>query len=163
MAEISGLTRVQPSILDRLIDKEPQSTHEVPGQGVSARELRASLLRDLENLLNTRWRCVSWPPDLDQLETSVVNYGVPDFSGIDLADAEAREHFRQLLERIIRRFEPRFKSVTVKLLTGDEDFDRVLAFRINALMYADPVPEAMILDTRLEPSTGFFDVETARS
>ena len=78
------------------------------------RELKQSLRRDLENLLNTRRRCQGWPDDLDEWNVSLVNYGIPDIAGADLGSAENREEFRRAVDETIRRFEPRFQSVYVR-------------------------------------------------
>lgn len=48
-------------------------------------QLIDSVHRDLEKLLNTRWRVVSWPPSLTELEHSLVNYGIPDFAGVNMS------------------------------------------------------------------------------
>lgn len=123
------------------------------------RDLKQAVRRDLENLLNTRWRCQSWPPDLKNLESSLVNYGIPDFSGANLGNATAREEFRRLLERAITRFEPRFLKVSVKLAGSPTSTDRAMKFRIDATLRADPVPEEVRFDTALEPSTAAFTVK----
>jgi type VI secretion system protein ImpF len=113
----------------------------------------------LENLLNTRWRPVPWPPELTELEQSLVNYGIPDFSGVNLSTPQDREDFRTTVERTIRMFEPRFKSIKVILLDNTNTADRVLRFRIDAMLHATPAPEPVVFDSTLEPSTATFDVQ----
>jgi type VI secretion system protein ImpF len=160
------MTRIQadqplvPSVLDRLLDDEPQVRSE-PGRPRHQvlRELKQSVRRDLENLLNTRRRCRPWPADLADLEQSLVNYGLPDFTGTNMGSAEGREQFRLTLESIIRRWEPRFQTVRVELLDSTEPLDRTVRFRIDALLRADPAPEPVIFDSVLEPSTGAFEVK----
>jgi len=148
-----------PSLLDRLIDEDPDAAREpVKRRNQLVRELKVSVQRDLENLLNTRWRCVSWPPDLEQLDVSLVNYGIPDFTGMRFATAQERQTLRRILERVIRRFEPRFERLDIELLENSDPTDRRLSFRIDALLKAEPTPEPVIFDTRLETSTGNFDV-----
>src|SRR5438128_90521 len=111
MSRVPAQTRVLSSVLDRL------TAGTSPVRGQSLKELKLCVRRDLENLLNTRWRCKSWPPDLDEeLEMSLVSYGIPDFSGANLSDPRDREDFRRILERVIRNFEPRFLSVNVVML-----------------------------------------------
>ena len=148
-----------PSLLDRLIDGQPDTEREpAKRRNQLLRELKASVQRDLENLLNTRWRCVSWPPELDELETSLVNYGIPDFTGKRFATAQERQTLRRILEQVIRRFEPRFERLAIDLLENKDPTDRRLNFRIDALLKAEPAPEPVVFDTRLETSTGNFDV-----
>ena len=157
MAKISPDDPLLPSVLDRLIDDDPQSSVESPrSRAQLLRDLKQSVRRDLESLLNTRWRCSSWPPDLDQLDSSLVNYGTPDFSGVNMGSPAAREELRLVLEKIIRRFEPRFKRVNVKLVAGAEDGrpDRTLRFQIDGLLHAEPAPEPVQYDTEVETPTG---------
>ena len=151
-----------PSVLDRLIDLEPGATREVPKSRTQVlSELKQSVRRDLENLLNTRWRATRISEDLEELELSLANYGIPDISGVSLSSAAERDNFRRVVERVIRHFEPRFKEVRVEMLEKSESLDRTLRFRIDALLYAEPVPEPVIFDSSLEPSTGSIEVRGA--
>ena len=82
MSSDRGEQRLMPSIIDRLIDLEPLNLSEpAKSQGQVVFEMKISLRRDLENLLNTRWSCISWPPDYEELDLSLINYGIPDFTG----------------------------------------------------------------------------------
>ncbi|MBX6369880.1 MAG: type VI secretion system baseplate subunit TssE [Rhodospirillales bacterium] len=142
------------SLLDRLIDEHPEASRDPPkSRGQHLRELRDSVRRDLENLLNTRQRCRGWPEGCDELSLSTVNYGIPDLTGADLASAERREEFRATIEEVIRRFEPRFVRVHVSMLDNTEPTDRTLRFRIEALIYADPAPEPLVFDSYLDPAS----------
>lgn len=145
--------QVTPSIMDRLSADGPREDY---GQNIS--QLKESVRIDLENLLNTRWRCSSWPPDLEQLDLSLVNYGIPDFTGANFAANADREQLRRIIERIVRGFEPRFKQVRVALVENADDQDRTIRFRIDALLYADPAPEQVVFDSQLEPATCNFSV-----
>jgi type VI secretion system lysozyme-like protein len=149
---------LQASVLDRLIHSESkQPAGRAPTH--SLRDLKQSIRRDLENLLNTRWRCTSWPPNLNELGKSLIDYGIPDFSGSALGSSVNREEFRRIIERAIQRFEPRLRNVKVDLVESNEPLDRVLRFRINALVQADPVPEQVVFDSALEPLTSNFEVK----
>ena len=108
MAQAEGDQRLQLSLLDRLIDANPEREQDPPlSRGQALRELRQAVRRDLEHLLNARQRCRSWPRRLDQLDRSLLNYGIPDFSGVELGASERREDFRSAVEQVIRRAEPR--------------------------------------------------------
>jgi type VI secretion system protein ImpF len=117
--------------------------------------------RDLEHLLNTRSRCLPWPPELAELQDSLVNYGIPDVTGNEMASGIDRERLRGLIEAVIRRWEPRFQRVQVHLLDAAEALDRTLRFRIDALLYATPAPEPVVFDSALEPTTGTIEVRGA--
>lgn len=160
MPEIRDDKPLVPSILDRLLDDEPERREEHPkSRHQILRELKESIRRDLHNLLNTRWRCSAWPPGLDELECSLVNYGMPEFSGNNVWSTDPEE-FRQLLERVIRRYEPRFKTVKVSLLKNTDRSDRSLRFRIDVLVNAQPAPEPLVFDSTLEPTDCTFAVES---
>ena len=74
-------------MLDRLLDHEPDVRREAPrSRNQVLRELKQSVRRDLENLLNTRVRCIPLPPELKELKQSLVNYGIPDLTGASLGD-----------------------------------------------------------------------------
>jgi type VI secretion system protein ImpF len=160
MGKIREEQPLMPSVLDRLIDYDPGNTRDAPRSRAQVlRELKQSVRRDLESLLNTRRRCLSWPPALSELETSLVNYGIPDFTGSSMSRKRQREDFRRTIERVIRTFEPRFKSVQVEMLDNSEPTDQTLRFRINALLHAEPAPEPVVFDTSLEPLNGTYEVK----
>ena len=96
---------------------------------------------------------------MNELSQSLVNYGIPEFTGRSISSNRAREDFRRAIEDAIRNFEPRFKKVAVKLLDNAEPLDRTLRLRIDALMYCSPAPEPVVFDTMLEPSTGSYEVK----
>ena len=160
MARVREDQPLVPSLLDRLIDDDPAVNREAPkSRSQVIRELKLSVRRDLENLLNTRWRPIPLPAGLTELQQSLVNYGIPDFSGANLNTPQDRDDFRLIVERTIRMFEPRFKSVKVVMLDNKDSSDRVLRFRIDALLHATPAPEPVVFDSTLEPSTATFDVQ----
>jgi type VI secretion system protein ImpF len=162
MARIKPNQPLVPSVLDRLLDDDPESTRELPvSRNQVLRELKLSVQRDLENLLNTRVRCIELPPQCKELDQSLVNYGIPDITGAYLGTNQDREEFCRLLQTIIRRYEPRFKSVTVTQAPPSDPQDRTFRFRIDALLIAEPAPEPVVFDSELRPGTGDFEVKGA--
>jgi type VI secretion system protein ImpF len=159
MAKARTEDALVPSVLDRLIDDEPTSRVDPPRNDFQiVRGLKAGVRRDLENLLNTRWRCVGWPKDLAELELSLVNYGIPDFTGANLGSTGSREDFVRVIHETIRRFEPRLRRVHVELMDNEDSEDRTMRFRIDAVLMADPEPLAVVFDSTLEPSSGTFQI-----
>lgn len=150
--------RVRPSILDRLIDDRPDLTTESGNrQHAGIKDLRESVRRDLEHLLNTRHRALSVPEG--PLDLSLMNYGLPDLQTINFVSSEGRIAFCHLLEQQILSFEPRFKSVRVTMLAREREHEQTVRFRIEALMFADPAPEEIVFDTALEPITHAVNVQ----
>jgi type VI secretion system protein ImpF len=146
--------RVQPALLDRLIDEAPDQQRD-PSTSVAdtMAALRQSVRRDLEALLNARRRWRSWPKSLSELSTSPIGYGIPDFASGAFNDQRRREELRLEIEDTIRRFEPRFLSVRVHLVDAHEQLETTLRLRIDAVMHADPAPEAIVFDTVVDPTT----------
>mgnify|MGYP001176760216 CR=1 FL=1 len=160
MAKIQSDQPLIPSVLDRLLDDDPGVSREPPrSRNQILRDLKQAVRRDLENLLNTRRRCATWPENLTELQRSLVNYGIPDLTGASLGSASGRQQFCEIIEQVIRQNEPRFKTVKVKPLENTERLDRTLRFRVDALLRADPAPEPVVFDSSLEPGTGNFAVK----
>jgi type VI secretion system protein ImpF len=150
---------VLPSVLDRLLDDSNTPT-QVGARGKTQQllQLRNSVRRDLEALLNSHRFCRTLPERSEPLERSLLHYGAPDFFAVNAGSGAAREEFRRALEEAIRRFEPRFKHVTVKLVDDGVSTDRTLRFHIDALMYADPAPDPVSFDSLLDPASHSFSV-----
>jgi type VI secretion system protein ImpF len=156
MAELAPRERLQPSLLDRLTDHEPDKGVEARERRVlSLRTLRDSVLRDLAWLLNTtNLLSVTDAPRLPHVANSVVNYGMPDISGIPLAGLNLSD-----LERGIRQaiwdFEPRLvrASVAVRAVSSKLDHNK-LTFEIEGDMWAQPYPERLYLKTEIDLDGG---------
>ena len=95
MARVRPNQPLVPSVLDRLLDDDPEISREAPASRHQVlRELKMAVRRDLENLLNTRVRCLALPAHCKELNQSLVNYGLPDFTGGQPGAAkEEREEF----------------------------------------------------------------------
>lgn len=151
-----------PSILDRLIDEDPGSQVETPRtRNQLLRDLKNSVRRDLENLLNTRRSMFPIPDQREWLRQSVIGYGIPDFGMIPGGSDERREELRQDVEDTIRRFETRLKSLTVDLVFDPNDVARrIIRFRIDGMLHAEPAPEPVKFDSLLSVSRHEFQVKT---
>ncbi|WP_319410082.1 type VI secretion system baseplate subunit TssE [uncultured Desulfosarcina sp.] len=144
------MDNAQASLLDRLIDEDPGNSREsVQYRLLNVRQVKASVVRDLENLLNSRRDITVLPAEFRELENSVVTYGLKDFTGENTDSQKVRQTIRKDVERTIARFEPRLKNVKVDLETGEKK-ERNLSFRISAMLVVDPIREPVTFDT-------FFD------
>ncbi len=122
-------------------------------------EFIASVHRDLQDLLNTRWRVTQWPPGLDELESSLVNYGIPDFTGANMSSPSDRTRFCELVEHAIRLHDPRFMSVRIRFKDNPDQLDRTLRFQIEAEIRATPEPAEVTFDTDLDPTSNRMRVK----
>ena len=146
--------RAQLPLLDRLIDDAPDMLQEAPPSPAEAMAaLRRSVRRDLEALLNARRRWRSWPREYGTLAVSPIGFGIPDFASGAFNDTGRREELRAEIEDTIRRFEPRFASVRVSLVTAKDSLEATLRLRIDALLHADPAPEPVAFDTTVDATT----------
>lgn len=162
MARVDKKKKLRPSILDRLLDDAPDQLTEVDqGQHQKIKQLRRSVRRDLENLMNARFRVMEPGEEFTQLDNSLLNYGLPDLATVNITDLDKRKEFTSKMEKILKGFEPRFKNVTVSYLDNKDNTDRTLRFRIDATLYADPSPETVVFDSILEPVTRSISIEEA--
>lgn len=159
MAEPTGRDRLQPALLDRLTDLEPDAKLEARDRRVlSMRALRQSVQRDLAWLLNANG--LGSVQDLSgypHVATSVLNYGFPDIagktaSGIDVAQLE------KLMRDAIRAFEPRVlhDSVRVSAVQAEEITARhnTVSFIVEGDLWAQPYPERLYFRTELDLEAG---------
>ena len=138
---------IQASILDRLIDNEPDLSQEpVQRRLTTFSQVRNAVGRDLENLLNTKNYLSSLCDDYPELSRSLFVYGLPDFTSTNPRSPSVRLHLRQELEKAIARFEPRLRNVSVRIEDAGKN-ERNLRFKINALLFLDPLAEPVTFDT----------------
>ncbi|MBI3186936.1 MAG: type VI secretion system baseplate subunit TssE [Gammaproteobacteria bacterium] len=164
MSYIDKKRKLRPSIFDRLMDNQPHIRNEVDtGQDHKHQELRQSVRRDLEHLLNTRYRIIEPAEEYTEVEHSILNYGLPDLATVNISDIEKRKDFTHRLEKILKMFEPRFKEVKVAYVENKDQKDRTLRFRIDAMLYADPTPEVIVFDSVLEPISRTVSLEEPRN
>ncbi len=158
MAELSLQEKLQPSLLDRLTDNEPESKVESRAQRVlSLNRLKRSVLRDLAWLLNSG--NLAMTEDLSaypEVSNSVVNYGVTDLAGTTATSTDTRVVEREIKQAILD-FEPRIlpESLSVKVALSDEYMNnRTLSFQIEGQLWAQPLPISLYLSTDLDLETG---------
>ena len=149
------------SVLDRLIDLEPERNLEPPmTRAQSLRELRAALRRDLEWLFNTRATIEEPPESLREVERSVYNYGIQDTSMLSLKNPKDQDLLARSIRTAITFFEPRLQAAKVTIEPSSDDV-RGIHFNIEGLLRMDPAPEPVFFDTLLEPSSGEYTVKSA--
>ena len=159
MARFDNEERVTLSVLDRLIDERPRDREEPPtSRASSLRIFKSAIRRDLEWLLNTRQLAGGLPEGLEELRTSLVAYGLPDFTGATSDEGASQTRVRAAIEEAIRSFEPRLQDVNVSL-EPQRETERSLRFRIDALLMIDPAPEPVTFDTTLRLVSGEYEVE----
>ena len=155
--------RLQPSLLDRLMDNDPTRREEPRDSAMLTHEqLRAAVLRDLRWLLNTVNLQTS--QDLSahrQVATSTVNFGVRAMAGkrmseIDWIDVE------ESIRDAISAFEPRIleSSVEVRCVTdtGTLEHHNVLSLEIRGMLWCVPHPLEFLFRTDIDLESGHMDL-----
>lgn len=155
---------VTQSVLERLIDREPDARQEpAPTRSQSVRLLKASVRRDLEWLLNTRQNPEAAAEQYPELSKSLFNYGLPDFTSMSFENAKDRARLLRHLEATIRIFEPRLASPRVIPVQADDGrSSRIIRFQIEGLLKMDPAPEQVTFDTVLQLSSGEYQIRGDR-
>jgi type VI secretion system protein ImpF len=160
MAKAAIERTVQLSVLDRLLDDDPRSGVEAPlRRDQSIAQLRTSVMRDLDWLLNTRRTPEPAREGMEEVAASLYHFGMPDLSSLSKDSLEDRARLLRMIEETITLFEPRLTSVKVSTGGTTEHAPRELRFRIEAMLRMDPNPERIAFDTRLEVATGRYALE----
>jgi len=137
----------QGSLLDRLLE-DPE---EDPSRGLSMAVLRDGLRRDLEGALNTRRRFLSWPPELEELDSSLLSYGLSDFTNGALKSDDFRDMFIGEIRDLIRQLEPRIYNFEVIILENKDEFDRIIRFRISGMVAIGDEKQHISFDSHVDP------------
>jgi len=157
MSRVDSQKPLRPSLLDRLIDNEPGVSTEPQWRRVqNLREFEDGVLRDLAALLNTRQSHAPSSEDFREMNQSVLTYGLPDFTASGAQNMDDIEQLRRCVEAAIERFEPRVRQVSVRLLEtteGDRE-GRKLRMVIEGMLWVEPDPQPILLDTEIEPISG---------
>jgi type VI secretion system protein ImpF len=151
---------VTQSVLERLIDRDPQTSAEAPPtRAQSVRQLRASVRRDLEWLLNTRRTPEAAGEELPEVAKSVHNYGLPDLNALNWESSRDRARLARSVRDALHIFEPRLRNIEVVPLDPSSGSPHVMRFQIEALLEMDPTPEHISFDTTLQLSSGEYQVK----
>ena len=182
--------RLQPSLLDRLVDESPgapaqrawfgrrprdgdeesfSQAADVASGGVafiSARRLRELVTRDLGWLLNT----VNFEPVHPELsafplvEKSVVNFGVRELNGLAVSGLQLEEIESHLREAILH-FEPRIipSSLQVSGVRTEHMDGRSMSFDIDCDIWGQPLPEHLVIRSMVNLEDGSIELSRGRS
>ena len=164
MAELTPLERLQPALLDRLCDDEPEKAVEPRERRVLSRtQLREAVLRDLVWLFNaTRPGDREGLGGFPQAAHSVLNFGMPVLAGetASTLDTVALESW---VRDAIVEFEPRIDraSLEVEVILSDEWMHQhnVIGIQIRGLLWAQPTPLELLLRTEVDLETGHMELK----
>jgi type VI secretion system protein ImpF len=157
------MKRFEPGLLDKLFDDDPHLPAPTAVRQLSVEELKASVARDLESILNTRIAFTEHQlATLPECRRSILTYGLNDFAGLSLASHYDRMFICKSIQQAIERHEPRLQRVGVSL-DLNETSTSTLNFAIQALLVVHEAHEPVSFDAMLQPSTLQYSVARARS
>lgn len=160
MADKKFERNVQQSLLDRLMDFEPENRFEAPiSRAESLRRFRLSVKRDLEWLLNTTRMPIEIPETCVEIPKSLFCFGLPDVSNISLQSISDEQRLLRSLECAIELFEPRLSRARVTNKDPETDNQQAITFHVEAILMVDPAPERIAFDTVLEIAKGGYSVK----
>jgi type VI secretion system protein ImpF len=151
--------RLQPALLDRLTDDEPDKRLEPrEARVLSKRRMRDSVLRDLAWLFNaTQLDPGEALEKAPYVRRSVLNFGLPAMSGKVASSLDVTDLTRAVREAILN-FEPRILPSTLEIRTlleaGELDHHNVIGVEIHGQLWAQPVPLEFLVRTDFDLETG---------
>ena len=151
--------RLQPALLDRLTDEEPEKKLEPRDQRViSKSRMRQAVLRDLAWLFNTtRLEADTDLSRAPHARRSVINFGLPSLAGQPASSLQITDLERSIRQAILD-FEPRIlpQTLIVKAIVEASRLDHhnVIGVEIHGQLWAQPVPVEMLIRTEIDLETG---------
>jgi type VI secretion system protein ImpF len=163
MATLRAQDRLQPALLDRLTDENPDSRTEATEVRVINRSrLRDLVLRDLAWLFNATRSTHSdvWESS-PMAARSVINFGLPPMSGQSLSSVDLvslQERVRQAIVDYEPRILPDTLSVQALVNDAQANHHNLIGFRITGQLWAQPVPLELMLHTDIDLETGRVEI-----
>jgi type VI secretion system protein ImpF len=150
-----------PGLFDRLLGLPNRGPGKHASPLLSAEELKDTVARDLEALLNTR----SSIPEgalkaYPECSRSMVTYGLGDFADRCLSSPTDRAEICASIEKTISCHEPRLRNVRASLDLQGDSVNR-LNFSITAVLVASSSQEPVNFDAVLTPSTLQYSISKA--
>ena len=157
---MSSQHKLLPSLLDRLLDDRPHQSVESSSQRLSSlADYKASIVRDLEILVNTRQSLVAGELEgFANLSGTILDYGMPDFTSRSVLDPQDRLLIQRQLEKAISVGDRRFRSVKVQLL-AQQTGQRMLTSRVDAVLRLQDISRQVSFDAVLQVNTQEYKVQ----
>lgn len=160
MPELSLQERLQPSLLDRLADANPEEKTEPPSNRfLSVQQLRRFVQRDIGWLFNAA-DLQSIVEGYTEVERSVLNFGIPDLAGFTVSSLDVGA-LENAIRTALERYEPRLIRQSIRLraeVDQDSMSHNTLILHIACELWATPAPIEMVLRTALDFESGKVSV-----
>lgn len=164
MTQLKAQDRLQPALLDRLTDDDPESLVEpVEMRVINRARMRQAILRDLGSLFNSTF--LSGDESFEkfpEVARSVLNYGLPALSGRTASSLDPSA-LEESVRRCIINYEPRILAtslrVEVRISELQLDHHNQISFEISGQLWAQPVPLSLLLHTDIDLETGWVEIK----
>ncbi|MDX7998293.1 type VI secretion system baseplate subunit TssE [Xenorhabdus sp. Reich] len=163
---ITAKDRVQPSLLDKLTDNEPDKKKEaINNYLLSHSAFRQSVMKDLQWLLNS----INSESDQDltpfpEICKSVYNFGLVPLAGKPLSEIE-KEDIQHRIISAIRIFEPRIipDGLEVSCVTDTDSLIlyNTLPIEIKGFLWCIPWQIEFLFHADIDLENGYFTVKDA--
>ena len=163
MADKAPTELLQPALIDRLSDDEPNKTVEPrEARVIDARQLLEIVRRDLTWLLNTDniETLIEDDTEYPNVLNSVINYGIQEVAG-EVSTRDRAMTIRKLIAQSVERFEPRVRpgSLVVDFEDDANTNSTHISYSIRAEIMAKPMPLELYLRSRVNVMTGELELE----
>ena len=158
MAQYDASDVLRHSILDRLSQARTGRSDDLR---IGFHDLLRAVRRDIEWLLNSKRVMVDDLAEFPEASSSILNYGLPDFSHFSGSSTSDCQQICALITRTLQRFEPRLAPGTIRVehVTDKERISTQSRFRIHGLLHVDPVKEPVVFDTEIEMDSGAVQIK----
>ena len=149
MSQPKPIAGARALLFDRLVNVPDGHIDGQPLRILNQNQLKASVRRELERLLNTR--CSIPLQQLAEEERSVINYGIPDFSSLSPHNADDHELIASIVGQTIAAFEPRLRQVRVEVgpvSAAESALWLNISAELVVGMYAEPVSFPLTLNSK---------------
>lgn len=150
---------VTTSVWNRLHDDDPRDENDDATVYLDLRRFKQAVATDLDALLNSR--CVDPDEEIERYphaRHSMINFGIIDLSSLSLLDPDDRALLRDKIRQTIERHEPRLSRIRVTLDVPD-NLQRMLRFRVDAVLKVHPNKPPVTFDATLQLSSNAYQVE----
>ena len=155
--------RLQPALLDRLIDRSPEQRKETQEQVMITSEvLRDAVLRDLTWLLNTANMETSFDlTEYPYVKSSCLNFGIGALAGERMSEIDLIS-LQGSIKAAILAYEPRIdeSTVGVKCIAESNTLEHhnILSLMIAGKINSTPYPREFVFKTNIDLESGHMDV-----
>lgn len=150
------ISSLEPTLFDKLFsDSQVMAARAT----LSIEQLKDSVARDLEFLLNTRsvlsceGRCFNVG-----VKESVISYGLTDFAGLCLSNVNDRAKICRSLETVIGQHEPRLRNIKVNIEFRKTSIN-ALYFSIDAMLVLPEDREPVLFGALFRPASLQYSVQ----